>query len=583
MTETVTTHLANPTASVEQIQKGWHELTLRVSQLEAERSALQHENKNLRQLLERVIEHRQKSHGELILLLTGLVSKLPINEVGVIIAKLMEHNRQVGEALATLGNSKTNDGLPQPQILVALDQVKRELTAKLQPLTDELIRLGVPLEAAVLRSLATQPEEFFAPRMVRATRCFLKGQVPRERIVREFGEAALLFFNDLTTDPKLNPRPKPDEIVLAFKPDFESLFQQNPALIPDQRAALLALHKQIVQSKTATDSTRLQKIAFAKLSFVLELLHFYENQNTEVPEALFAQRLPGIVEQIAITGPNDPLDEKMMLEAESLLACILTADYRLSTINNLGKSGGTARTLKYVLRLRADKVPDFDEVVPEFIKHVIPPQKAPPVETLAAVVKLIHPGLQKSVLRSLMTTDRLRKEEAETLGRAIGAQLGVQGLEDPVRTQSALSPEIERQLAWDKVKELITRRVETGVIAAAVRDRLHTKYDSDEVKQSWLTLIEVEPISLIRIFCQIPYLPDGRTDSIARAVMESYVTRLTHEKYAAAYHKVVNSLRNMFKANPESPTLVNFMALVKWVDLDAANKLSNDIGMAAHV
>jgi hypothetical protein len=417
---------------------------------------------------------------------------------------------------------------------------------------------------------------------VRATRCFLKGQVPRERIVREFGEPALLFFNDLTTDPKLNPRPKPDEIVVAFKPDFEALCQQNPAVIPDHRDALLAFYKQVQSSKVPSETTRLQKIAFAKLCFVLELLHFYENQNTEVPEALFAQRLPGIVEQIAVTGPNDPLDEKLMREAESLLACILTADYRLSTINNLGKSGGAARTLKYVLRLRADKVPDFDEVVPEFIKHMIAPQKAPPTDTLTTVVKLIHPSLQKSVLRSLMGTDRLRKEEAEKLGRDIGAQLGVQGLEDPIRTQATLSPEIERQLAWDKVKELITRRVEPGVIAAAVRERLHAKYDSDEVKQSWLTLIEVEPISLIRIFCQIPYLPDGRTDSIARAVMESYVTRLTHEKYAAAYGKVVNSLRNMFKANPESPTLVNFLALVKWVDLDAATKLSNDIGIVAH-
>ena len=36
----------------------------------------------------------------------------------------------------------------------------------------------------------------------------------------------------------------------------------------------------------------------------------------------------------------------------------------------------------------------------------------------------------------------------------------------------------------------------------------------------------------------------------------------------------------MFKAKPDSPTLVNFMALVKWVSPEAANKLSTDIGMA---
>jgi hypothetical protein len=61
--------------------------------------------------------------------------------------------------------------------------------------------------------------------------------------------------------------------------------------------------------------------------------------------------------------------------------------------------------------------------------------------------------------------------------------------------------------------------------------------------------------------------------------METYVSRLTHEKYAVVYNKVLTSLRNMFKANPESPTLVNFMALVKWIDSAAAAKISGDIGM----
>ena len=46
------------------------------------------------------------------------------------------------------------------------------------------------------------------------------------------------------------------------------------------------------------------------------------------------------------------------------------------------------------------------------------------------------------------------------------------------------------------------------------------------------------------------------------------------------YNKVVNSLRNMHRHNPSSPTLVNFLALVKWVDPEAANKLNADIGMA---
>ena len=45
--------------------------------------------------------------------------------------------------------------------------------------------------------------------------------------------------------------------------------------------------------------------------------------------------------------------------------------------------------------------------------------------------------------------------------------------------------------------------------------------------------------------------------------------------------KIVNSLRSTHQANPNSPTLANFMALVKWVDTEAAAKLSKDIGIQA--
>ena len=79
-------------------------------------------------------------------------------------------------------------------------------------------------------------------------------------------------------------------------------------------------------------------------------------------------------------------------------------------------------------------------------------------------------------------------------------------------------------------------------------------------------MTEADPISLIRVFCQLRLFA-GRQHGleVARALMESYVTRLTHEKYTTIYNKVANSLRNMHRANPNSPTLVNFLALVKWV------------------
>jgi hypothetical protein len=88
-------------------------------------------------------------------------------------------------------------------------------------------------------------------------------------------------------------------------------------------------------------------------------------------------------------------------------------------------------------------------------------------------------------------------------------------------------------------------------------------------------------MALVRVFCLLPYLPDGQTDPIARAVLESYSNRLTHEKYAATYAKVIHALKNLYKVKVDSPALVNFIALVKWVDPASADRISKDIGMTA--
>lgn len=582
---TSTEKTAEPVASMEEIQQGWHELTTRVGQLEAENHALEHENKTLRTLLERVVEHRQKSHGELVLLLTALISKLPINDVGVIVSKLVEHNTHVSQVLAALVKGTSEANLPQPTVLKALDQIKREIVAAVKPALEELIRLDTPLESEMLQSLIAHPELFFSPRVARANRCFAKGQVPRERIVKEFGAEALIFFNDATTDSKLNPRPKPEEIALAFKQDFETLFGQNTALPPEKRQALSALHQRIQKSKAPIEQARSQKKAFLKVSFLLELLHFYENQNTEAPDVVFAQRLPAVTEQLVITGLADRLDEKLIAEAEGLMAFVLNPDHRQMIVNNVGKGGGTAKTLRYVLNLRADKVPDLEQVIEDFVKHLLPrkQQEAPPTEALTGVLRLVKPEAQRMMVLAIMESDRLRQDQSQALGKALGEQLGLKGIESPRRALENIPVEMERQMAWDKIKALVIERAEPSAIAVAIRDRLHLKYDADDIKQSWITLIEADPISLIRVFCHLPYLPDGSTDPVARAVMETYVSRLTHEKYAAAYHKVVNSLKNMHRANPESPTLQTFMALVRWVDPPAANKISLDIGMQPRV
>ena len=396
--------------SLEKIQNDWNDLTLRVAQLEMERTGLESENKQLRLLLERVIEHRQKSHGELITLLTTLVSKLPINDIGVIVSRLMEHNLHVIEVSASLTKGKIEDQILQPAILKRLDKTKRDLIATLKPTVDELIKLNAPLEPEMLESLVAQPENFYLPAVVRASRGFVKGQLPRERILREFGEPVLVFFKDVTTDVKFNPRPKPEEIMLAFHPDFENLLAKDPAVAKKKSGELQALFQKVRASKESSEISRAQKNAFLRLSFALELLHYYENQSTESPDVVFAQRLPPLIEQLVVTGEHDPLNEKLIQQAEALLAFIIAPDYRKSVINNLGKSGGLARTLRFTLAFRTEKLADIDPLTIECVKHLVPLGKPPKPETLAVVLRLFNPEMQASVIRALAVTDRVRKK-----------------------------------------------------------------------------------------------------------------------------------------------------------------------------
>ena len=567
-------------ASLEKIQREWFDLKLRVAQLETERTGLEAENKQLRVLMERVVEHRQKSHSELITLLTTLVSKLPINDIGVIVSRLMEHNQHVIEVSTSLTKGKLEDHILQPAILKQLDKTKRELMVTLQPAVDELIKLDAPLEPEMLQALVAQPENFYLPACVRASRGFVKGQLPRERVLREFGEAALIFFKDVTTDVKFNPRPKPEEIMFVFQPDFENLLAQNPAAAGPKHAALLALFHKVRASKIASEGARAQKSAFLRLSFALELLHYYNNQNTESPDVVFAQRLPPLIEQFVVTGEHETLDEKLIQQAEALLAFIIAPDYRKSVINNLGKGGGLSRTLRFTLTFRAEKLADIDPLTIECVKHLVPLGNPPQPETLATVLRLFNPEMQASVIRALAVTDRIRKEEAEVLAKAIARQLGLLEIENRLNEKNLITPEREHQHAWENIKNLITSRTAPPEIVAAIRKRMGGRYDADEVKACWLVLTESDPMIFVRIFCLLPYLPNGQTDPLARAMMETFITRLVHEKYVAIYTKVLGALKNLHKVKADSPALVNFITLTKWVDPAAAKGIAKDIGMS---
>ncbi len=575
---------ASPATSVEEIQQGLSELKSRVEQGAAERSALESENKALRFLLERLIQHRQRSHGDLVNFLVDLVSKLPVNNVGLLVSRLVDHNAEVGDACTAMLKGQAEVAAVQPLVLKNLEEKKNALRDAVKPAVEELIRLNPPLEKAMLESLVDQPQTFFAPNVVRASRCFVKGQMPRERIVREFGEPALALFNDLTTDKRFNPRPKPDEIVLGFKEDFEAQLQEATSLKAEDTERLRALFREVQRSRAATAEAREQRQAFARLSFILELLRYYENQDVEAPGAVFAQRLPAAVEQLAVADTSGDLDEPTLKRVEELLAFILRPEHRHMVVNNLGKSGGDARTLKHVLALRADNVVDLEHALAEFVRHLIPtpPQPAPQPASLVPLLKLIPPDMQRLLVGSIMSSDRRRREELTELGRALAKELGLKGLEEAAKATATIPPETERRMAWEQIKSRILKHEDAASVAAAIRERLHTKYDVEEVKESWMAIIEADAVSFIRVFCQLPYLPSGKTDAIAHAVMQVYVGRLLHEKYASFYHKVVTSLKNMFKANPQSATLNNFMAMVKWADPEAVEKVSADIGMPVH-
>jgi len=45
-------------------------------------------------------------------------------------------------------------------------------------------------------------------------------------------------------------------------------------------------------------------------------------------------------------------------------------------------------------------------------------------------------------------------------------------LPDKLKAEPVLPPEVERQQAWEKIKDAIARRTDAPSVAAAIRDRL---------------------------------------------------------------------------------------------------------------
>ena len=94
--------VASPVAAVEEIQQGWHELKSRVGQLEVQRLALQQEN-NPFACCSNASSITGKIAHELVIILTSLVTKLPLNDVGGIISRLVRAQYQCQPVSGRLG------------------------------------------------------------------------------------------------------------------------------------------------------------------------------------------------------------------------------------------------------------------------------------------------------------------------------------------------------------------------------------------------------------------------------------------------------------------------------------------------
>ena len=221
-------------------------------------------------------------------------------------------------------------------------------------------------------------------------------------------------------------------------------------------------------------------------------------------------------------------------------------------VNNFGKGGGAARTLRFVLTFRSAIFTEHDPVTADFVRHLLGAQKNPRAGAASSpCCGWSIPRRKKSSSARSSIPTACAARTPRRWARSSIKQLGLPEL--PANAEGGFASDKTHMNAWDIIKELIASRASPNEITEAIRKQLHAKYDADEVKQSWLVLAESDPMSLVRVFCLLPYLPDGQTDPIARAVLESYANRLTHEKYAATYAKVIHGAAKHVQGQGRQP------------------------------
>ena len=311
----------------------------------------------------------------------------------------------------------------------------------------------------------------------------------------------------------------------------------------------------------------------------MELLHYYENQSTESPDVVFAQRLPPLVEQLVVTGENDTLDEKFIKQAEELLSHIISARTRQAVVNNFGKAGGASRTLRFILTFRSAIFTEHDPVTADFVKHLLAGQKNPAPGPIVTVLRFLNAEAQKVVVRAILNSERLGREDSERLARELIKEFWVCRSCQPAEWRAAsLRQNTHESLGHHQGTHRPSRFAKRNHQAPSANSSTPstTPTKSNKAGSSWPNPIRCRS-SVYSACCLI--CPTARP-ILLRGLFRDVSSRLTHEKYATTYTKVVNALKNLHKVKADSPALLNFIALVRWVDPTSADKLVHDIGMA---
>ena len=115
------------------------------------------------------------------------------------------------------------------------------------------------------------------------------------------------------------------------------------------------------------------------------------------------------------------------------------------------------------------------------------------------MLRFLSPEAQRVVVRAILNSDRLRREDAEPLGQELIKELGLPQIAisrpDGISDKTQMGP-VHHQ-GTDRQPRFANE------ITEAIRKQLHAKYDADEVKQSWLVLAESRNQVLVTIVADV--------------------------------------------------------------------------------